>query len=261
LKWAWWRTVEVMFRCQFRLSGDFVPDSRIDRDLFNGGQILSYEFRDHLRARKVNAVKGSIARFTKTGVILKDGTELQADVIVFGTGFKKNYSYLDADMQQRLNRQSDGLWLYRNIFPAEVNDLCFIGAEVSTFNNILTQGLQAIWLQRVLSGAVSLPDKQTMLDDIAKNQQWKRSWMPAKGDRAAILQLHKMKYHDQLCKDMGVNHKRKGFNKFAECFAPYSAADYAGLFENGEQRLDGPTLLGCRDRNGVESNDVTKAKV
>lgn len=261
LKWAWWRTVELMFRGQFRLSGDFVPDSRIDRDLFNGGQILSYEFRDHLRAGKVNAVKGSIARFTETGVVLADGTEMQADIIVFGTGFKKSYSYLDADMQQRLNRQSDGLWLYRNIFPTEVNDLCFIGAEVSTFNNILTQGLQAIWLQRVLSGAVSLPAKQTMIDDVTKNQEWKRSWMPAKGDRAAILQLHKMKYHDQLCKDMGVNHKRKGWNKFAECFAPYSAADYAGLFEHREQRRDGPTLLGARDQNGNEKNDVTKAKV
>merc|ERR1712232_985088 len=69
-----------------------------------------------------------------------------------------------------------------------------------------------------------------MIDDIVKNQEWKRSWMPAKGDRAAILQLHKMKYHDQLCKDMGVNHKRKGWNLLAEAFAPYSAADYTGLF-------------------------------
>merc|ERR1712050_101886 len=255
------RTVELMFRAQFRLSGDFVPGSRIDRDLFNGGQILSYEFRDHLRAGTVNAVKGSIARFTKTGVVLRDGTEMQADVIIFGTGFKKTYSYLDAQMQTRLNRQSDGLWLYRNIFPTEVNDLCFIGAEVSTFNNILTQGLQAIWLQRVLSGQVRLPAKQTMIDDITKNQEWKRSWMPAKGDRAAILQLHKMKYHDQLCKDMGVNHKRKGWNKFAECFAPYSAADYAGLFEAREQRTRGPTLLGGSDRDEKDNSDVTKAIV
>jgi len=59
---------------------------------------------------------------------------------------------------------------------------------------------------------------------------WKQSWMPGKGDRAAILQLHKMKYHDQLCKDMGVNHRRKGCNLLAEVLAPYTAADYRGLF-------------------------------
>merc|ERR1712003_181566 len=110
-----------------------------------------------------------------------------------------------------------------------------------------TQGLQAIWLQRVLSGAVSLPAKQTMIDDIAKNQEWKRSWMPAKGDRAAILQLHKMKYHDQLCKDMRVNHKRKGWNILGECFAPYTAADYRSLFQRSGTARNAPTLLGTHD--------------
>merc|ERR1712137_448315 len=190
-----------------------------------------------------------------------DGTEMEADVIVFGTGFKKSYSYLDVGMQQRLNRQSDGLWLYRNIFPTEVNDLCFIGAEVSTFNNILTHGLQAIWLQRVLSGAVSLPAKQAMIDDIAVEQGWKRSWTPAKGDRAAILQLHKMKYHVQLCGDMGVSRMRKGWNLLAEAFAPYSAADYAGLFQ-AEKELETipcntPTLLRTlgQDRAKGTKND------
>merc|ERR1712066_1066714 len=73
-------------------------------------------------------------------------------------------------------------------------------------------------------------------------RSWKRSWMPKKGDRAAILQLHKMKYHDQLCKDMGVNHKRKGWNLLAEAFAPYSAADYTGLFADARES-SGATLV------------------
>lgn len=256
LKWLWWRTVELMFRAQFRLSGDFVPDSRIENDLFNGGQILSYEFRDTVRAGQVNAVKGSIARFTKSGVVLSDGTEMQADIIVFGTGFQKSYSYLEADMQERLGRQNDGLWLYRNIFPTQVNDLCFIGAEVSTFNNILTQGLQALWLQRVLTGQLDLPACEAMDEDIKKQQNWKRSWMPAKGDRAAILQLHKMKYHDQLCKDMSVQHKRKGWNILGECFAPYTAADYRGLFRQKKATPSVPTSLGA---SGV-ANDIKSEK-
>merc|ERR1711870_28591 len=164
-------------------------------------------------------------------------------------------------LQARLNRQRDGLYLYRNIFPTQVRDLCFIGAETSTFNNILTQGLQALWLRRVLSGEVQLPAPDAVEAAVARDKDWKQSWMPKKGDRAAILQLHKMKYHDQLCKDMGVNHKRKGWNIFAECFAPYSAADYAGLFEAREQRARGPTLLGGSDRNEKHNSDVTKAIV
>merc|ERR1712110_605356 len=141
---------------------------------------------------------------------------------------------------KRLNRQSDGLYLYRNIFPTQVPDLCFIGAETSTFNNILTQGLQAIWLRQVLTGKVMLPSSTDMEAHIAVEQGWKRSWMPAKGDRAAILQLHKMKYHDQLCRDMGVSRMRKGWNFLAEAFAPYSAADYAGLFQAEKELVTTP---------------------
>merc|ERR1712061_700535 len=192
--------------------------------------ILSYEFRDMLRAGKVGAQKGAIARFTETGVVLTDGSEKEVDMVVFGTGFTKSYAYLEPDLRERLNRQSDGLYLYRNMFPTEVPDLCFIGSEVSTFNNILTQGLQALWLRRVLTGHAAMPSLEAMRKTVETEQAWKRSWMPKKGDRAAILQLHKMAYHDQLCADMGVSPWRKGWNLLAEAFAPYSAADYTGLF-------------------------------
>jgi len=230
LKWLWWRIVEIMFRFQFSLSGDLVATTRIDQDLSTGGQILSYEFCDMLNAGQVQAQKGAIAHFTETGVVLADGSAMEVDMVVFGTGFTKNYAYLDSALRERLGRGSDGLYLYRNMFPTEVADLCFIGAEVSTFNNILTQGLQALWLKNVLTGRISLPPVEAMGQTIATERAWKRSWMPKKGDRAAILQLHKMAYHDQLCKDMGVNPRRKGWNLLAEVFAPYSAADYASLF-------------------------------
>jgi dimethylaniline monooxygenase (N-oxide forming) len=236
LKWLWWRIVELMFRFQFDLSGDLIPSTRIEHDLFTGGQILSYEFRDMLRAGEVEACKGAIASFTENGVALTDGSSVEADIIIFGTGFTKSYSYLGSQECEMLGRQSDGLHLYRNIFPIGLPNLCFIGAEVSTFNNILTQGLQALWLGKVLSGQMKLPPADAMAQDVDASRTWKESWMPKKGDRAAILQLHKMKYHDQLCIDMGVNHLRKGWNVFAEVFAPYSATDYSALFARGKQQ-------------------------
>jgi len=235
LKWLWWRIVELMFRFQFRLSGDLVPTTRLEHDLFTGGQILNYEFRDMLRTGQVGACKRSIVSFTEHGVVLSDGSTMAADVVIFGTGFTKSYSYLQPPLCEMLGRQTDGLYLYRNIFPMSVRDLCFIGAEVSTFNNILTQGLQALWLSCVLSGQVKLPPKPAMVKYINAAKAWKQSWMPMKGDRAAILQLHKMKYHDQLCIDMGVKHFRKGWNVLAEIFSPYTAADYASLFIGGQQ--------------------------
>jgi len=103
---------------------------------------------------------------------------------------------------------------------------------VSTFNNILTHGLQALWLQRMLTGQMKLPKVTEMQRIVEKEQAWKRSWMPASSARASIWQLHMMTYHDNLCQDMHVKHKRKGYNVLAEIFVPYSAADYKDLFIN-----------------------------
>lgn len=231
LKWLFWRIVELMFCLQFQLRGDAVPEIPIEIDLFTGGQILNYEYRDLLRKGEVHGIKGSIDHFVEDGVVLADGTQLQADVVIYGTGFGKSYGLFDKATQQKLAVQKDGLYLYRNIIPPAVPNLAFIGSEVSTFNNILTHGLQALWLQQLLVGKMSLPTQSSMLQAVEKEQAWKRSWMPPSSARASIWQLHMMKYHDNLCKDMQVPHRRKGFNFLAEIFVPYSAADYKDLFE------------------------------
>jgi cation diffusion facilitator CzcD-associated flavoprotein CzcO len=230
LKWLFWRIVELMFCVQFHLSGDAVPEVPIEIDLFTGGQILTYEYRNMLEAGQVQGVKGAIDHFVENGVILTDGTLIPADVVIYGTGFGKSYKLFDESTQKKLAVQRDGLYLYRNIIPPAVSNIAFIGCEVSTFNNILTHGLQAVWLRRMLTGEMRLPNASVMHHIVEKEQAWKRSWMPASSARASIWQLHMMKYHDNLCSDMQVPCKRKGWNIIAEIFVPYSAADYLELF-------------------------------
>ena len=55
--WVWWR-LELMFRVQFRLSGDLVPTAPLELDVFTGGPIVTYEMRDQLRHGEIAAVKG-----------------------------------------------------------------------------------------------------------------------------------------------------------------------------------------------------------
>jgi len=230
VKWVWWRVVELMFRAQFRLSGDLVPSTRIEYDVFSGGQILNYNFRDMLKDGKVKAIKGSIEKLHPEHVELQNGTKLPCDVLIFGTGFAKSYDLFDRLVQDKLRIDADGMFMHRNIIPPNVPNLAFVGCEVSTFNNILTHALQAEWLARVLDDKIELPERPRMLARVEKMTAWKRSWMPATSARAAILQLHMLKYHDRLVKDMGESHLRKGANKLAEVFAPYSAADYRAIF-------------------------------
>merc|ERR1712166_545097 len=184
----------------------------------------------------LSAHKGSISCFTEDGVILDNDKEIKCDMVVYGTGFKKSYHMFDPIVQRKLHVEKDGLYLYRNIMPPQVTNLAFIGSEVSTFNNILTQGLQAQWLQRVLCGQIFLPSPGHMSRELEIDQAWKRSWMPPTNARASIWQLHMMQYHDTLCKDMGTDHRRKGLNPLAEVFVPYAASDYAQIFHGTETK-------------------------
>lgn len=231
LKIIWWRIAEVLFSVQFGYSREFRPKTPIDVELFGGGQILNYDFRNMLREGKIKRFIGTIDRFTKNGVVLSDGKEIDADMVIYGTGFGKDYQYFDHAIQEKLNIEKDGLYLYRHIISPKVPGVAFIGSEVSTFNNILTQGLQALWLQKIITGDLELPSVSNMQKSVEEVKTWKRSWMPESKSRASLVQLHMMKYHDQLCKDMGVPTRRKGKNILAEIFAPYNARDYSELFK------------------------------
>lgn len=237
VKWMWWRIVELMIKLQFRLSGDLVPKTPIEIDLFTGGQIITYDLRNKIKAGKVLARKGEIDRFCENGMglILQEGSHIPCDLLIYGTGYGKDYTILDTEsLQGKLDIQKDGLYLYRNMIAPKIPDLAYIGSEVSTFNNILTQGLQAEWLARHISGECKLPSLDHMLKDIDRIQIWKRSWMPPIASRAAILQLHMLRYHDKLCQDMGEKWKRKK-NPLAEIFMPYRARDYVTLIKNKQR--------------------------
>merc|ERR1719473_1676567 len=207
-----------------------MPTSRIEIDVFTGGQILTYEARDMIRSGVLKVCKNSIATYTADGVNLaKDGATLPCDMVLFGTGFTKSYGYLDSETQAKLKIQNDGLYLYRSMLPVGVPGLAFLGSEVSTFNNILTHGLQAAWLAGVLGGAIALPPPRAMKRAVEAEMHWKRTWMPATSARAAIQQLHMPKYHDRLVADMGHPTCRKS-NPLFEALLPYDARDYRALF-------------------------------
>jgi len=108
-------------------------------------------------------------------------------MVVMGTGFTKDYSYFDEETQTKLDRQNDGLYLYRNVLPPKVENLAFVGGEVSTFNNILTQSLQCLWLKKLFTKEVAMPTQAEMQKRMDEEIAWKRSWMPRTGSRAAIF--------------------------------------------------------------------------
>jgi hypothetical protein len=129
---------------------------------------------------------GKISEYASDGKLWlkEDLSLLEADMVVFGTGFKKDYSiFLDPVTRQNFDMQSNGVYLYCYIIPEKVKNLAFIG-QVAAISNISTYGLQAKGLACNLTGglvssstACTETAPTSMKEEIETRKSWAWSWM------------------------------------------------------------------------------------
>ena len=234
LVWIYWRLVELLLRAQFKLDTKIahgrtlLPKRPVEIDCFGESTMVPRPgFIDLIRSGRISAHLTEVERFTETGLLLHDGDEISADCVVFGTGWKSDYSFLSQEILDVLGQDDDGFYLYRHMLHPDLPNLVFLG-RASTFLSIVTYSLQARWLAEAVSGRVALPDRAAMLEEISLMQHWKRGWMPFSSARSARILLHMANYHDELLRDFGANPLRKKgiFAPLKELLAPYQSSDY-----------------------------------
>ena len=243
LVWIFWRLVELLLRVQFRLDTkisrdrSLLPERPVEIDCFGESTMVPRpDFIWSIRSGRVTAHLTEVARFTPNGLALQDGDEIAVDCVVFGTGWRSDYSFLSREIRDVLGDDDDGFYLYRHMLHPDLPNLVFIG-RASTFLSIVTYTLQARWLAEAIAGRVELPGRDAMLEEIALMKRWKRSWMPFSPARSARLLLHMANYHDELLRDFGANpfRKRGIFAPLKELVAPYQSSDYRQI-ASGEWR-------------------------
>jgi len=223
----WWLVAKI-FAWQFGLNGEpnLVPTHGFIKDFWGGHGVIPHpDFFPMVRDGTITAKKGSIQRVKPHSLVLQNGEEIPADVVLFGTGFKQNMGFLPAELQAC--REEDGLWLYRQMVHPEVPSLFFVNSNTTTFTNITTASIQARWLAEMLEHG--LPSKEDMWAELKEKQQWKRETMPNAGAaRSYMMQTHQLHYYDELLQDMGapVCRKRGWFASIREFFEPYRPRDY-----------------------------------
>jgi len=221
--------VEELFAFQLRLKGDMRPKSGVVEDFYGYAAVQDNSFKAVRDSGKVEVKLGEIESFTNKGVFL-NGKEIVADLVIFATGFAKDYGkLLGPDVMKDLDVQKDGLYLYKRILPPSVPGLAFIGSEAATIFNCTLSGLQAEWLARVLAGDTELDlSEETMAREVHAFRDFARSWMPATASRSGMVLLHQLHYYDQLLEDMGENPSRKS-NLVAEYMGSYYCRDYNNI--------------------------------
>lgn len=198
--------------------------------LLGYAHVLNSDLQELIKTKAVDFKIGQISHYlggSSVEISNSGGNTMDADLIIFATGFKPNYSMFDERTLKDLNIEQDGLHLYHKILPPHVKNLAFIG-KAYTISNISSYGIQAEWLARMLKGSIPEPTTSAMEMEIATHKKWSRSWMPQTSSRASLVLLHQTHYHDNLLRDMGENPLRKS-NFVEEYFGPYQPRDYDGI--------------------------------
>ncbi|KAJ8020091.1 Dimethylaniline monooxygenase [N-oxide-forming] 2 [Holothuria leucospilota] len=106
-----------------------------------------------------------IDHFTSKGVVFKDGTSVDVDVVIFATGYKRKNQYIDsAIIQEDMHSQE----LYKYVFPPRLEHptCACIGATALFGPHGPCFEMQTRWAVKVFKGQCTLPPIDEMMDEI-----------------------------------------------------------------------------------------------
>jgi len=113
-------------------------------------------------------VKPNIQRFEGDSVRFVDGSVEKIDRIVYCTGYKISFPFIDSDL---LDPSGDNrIELYRKVVHPDLAGLYFIGLVQPLGAIMPIAELQSEWIADVIEGKVPLPDRPEMLTEIAADQ-------------------------------------------------------------------------------------------
>jgi dimethylaniline monooxygenase (N-oxide forming) len=110
------------------------------------------------------AVKPNIDRFEGSKVFFVDGTAVEADVVVYATGYKVAFPFLDESVVRAEDNHID---LYRRVVSPDHPGLYFVGLIQPLGAVMPLAEQQAHWVADLITGDVTLPSVAQMRAQIA----------------------------------------------------------------------------------------------
>jgi thioredoxin reductase len=114
------------------------------------------------------APKPNIASFEGSTVRFADGTCVEADVVVYCTGYKITFPFFD---EQLISAPDNHIELYRRVFHPGIENVFFIGLLQPLGAIMPLSEAQGAWVADFLRGDYAPPSKSEMLADIAADQR------------------------------------------------------------------------------------------
>lgn len=168
-------------------------------------------------------IRPKIARLEARQVVFADESNVEADTIVFCTGYTLRFPFLPEAL---LAIKDNRVELYKHVFHPDLPHLAFVGLCTVAGSHFPVAEIQGRWVARVLAGALELPSSKEMAAAIERYRSHPSQQSPVP------MQVQLLEYADEIASILGIHphiwrHPRAFPRWF---FGPFSAAHY---------RLDG----------------------
>lgn len=122
------------------------------------------DYFTEVRAKNITPIRGEIAEFAPSGVILTNGdTLLDFDAVIFCTGFRQDLSFLSEDLRSKFNTAL----FYHDTFPTDIEGISAIGLYPCSRSAVLPYiEEQARYIAGVCKGNIQLPPADVMKNEI-----------------------------------------------------------------------------------------------
>jgi len=114
------------------------------------------------------APKPNIARLTERTVVFADGSEVEADVVVYCTGYKVTFKFLDEDV---ISAPDNDLPLFRRVFHPDRRSVFFVGLLQPLGAIMPLAQVQSEWVADHLAGRYALPGPAALRKDIEAERE------------------------------------------------------------------------------------------
>ncbi|MEM7541010.1 MAG: NAD(P)/FAD-dependent oxidoreductase [Pseudomonadota bacterium] len=220
------------------------PAHDFERDMRSATAMAPIDYFKQIATGDIEPHHQNLKGFNASGLVLEDGSELEADTVVLSVGSKTpSFPFFDDEIRELIERENDGLQLYRHLIHPDIPDLAFAGYNHG-FLHIPTAEIGALWIGAMLEGDFKLPSAPLMHASIDRIRDWKRAHVQYEPSRSCAVSTRFQQYLDAMLRELGISPFRKLPNVFAEFGARYGAADYAGVVDeylakrNNQSALD-----------------------
>jgi dimethylaniline monooxygenase (N-oxide forming) len=160
----------LMFRVLIRLYQGEMESYGLPKPDHKFGQAhptISGRILDRL-AHGAIVAKPNIAELTAKTVKFVDGSEVEADLVIYCTGYKVSFPFFDEDF---ISAPDNDLPLFRRVFHPEVGGVFFLSLLQPLGATMPLAELQSKWVADYLTGEYALPEPAAQRSDIEADRE------------------------------------------------------------------------------------------